>query len=197
METKLKYLRKSMNQTVLKPGNMNSDQKSKLFHAVLDTQEYKRSNYFAPVLSTVLVVSFTLFFGAFILQNMLGETNHTEKENAANLLASEGSKDIPLLTEEQTEAKDEGQPDFPYIIKDGYYFKKIEKEAMLKHIGLQAGTIQEGDSNVVPPGPIYHLRGTTDNHIAAKGISYKNGTKQEAYLVFKKYKKVTEVNMEQ
>jgi hypothetical protein len=215
METKLRNLRSSMEKTVLKPGKITTAEKNRILVEAINGGNTKRRNLFAPILSAIVVTSFLLLLGSFLLQNVLDgkETKHNvaptvtvpKKDNDQYISASDQDKDNPPLENSQNEAIENEQPTYPYIVLNGYYYKKTDREVISEQLGEQIASVERtgdwaikksGDSNEIPPGPIYSINGENENLIAAKGVSYKNGTNVSAYIVFQKSDKIMETNTE-
>lgn len=85
---------------------------------------------------------------------------------------------------------------YPYIVLNGFYFAKTSDTVTKEQLGEQIAKVERvgdwdikkgGDSNEVPPGPIFSIQGKDPStFIAAKGVVYENGQNKEAYLVFEK-----------
>ena len=141
-----------------------------------------------------LAILSTLYFAFF-------ESISAEKkgENAQSVQRKEQNnrvKEVEVVTESEKQNA--------YIVFEGYYYMKTggvvpessshwKKVGEVKRIGDWA-IKRSGDSNEVPPGPIYQMDGKDKSLIAAKGAYYENGTNKEGYLLFKKDKEVTETN---
>ncbi|MGN8842552.1 hypothetical protein ACTNDN_06985 [Niallia sp. HCP3S3_B10] len=88
MREDLKFLRKSLNSTVLKHGKMSIAEKDKLYQTVINHKGSNKHFSFAPVLSIAAIACFTLLIGSFVYkqientenqQNELGLINNQEE----------------------------------------------------------------------------------------------------------------------
>lgn len=73
MDEKLKNLKNNMDDTILKPGEMSTFDKRRFYNSAINHMGYTRRDYFAQTASAILVVTFLMFFGSFIIQNMKSE----------------------------------------------------------------------------------------------------------------------------
>ncbi|MGM9928714.1 hypothetical protein [Pradoshia sp.] len=140
-----------------------------------------------------LAILSTLYFAFF-------EKGSTEKkeEAAQSVQRKEENrvKEVEVVTESEKQKA--------YIVFEGYYYMKTgevvpESSSVWKKVGevkrIGDWKIKKsGDSNEVPPGPIYQMEGKDKSLIVAKGAYFEDGVNKEGYLLFKKDKEVTETN---
>lgn len=75
MENKLKELRSSMNQTVLKNGRLNSKDKQLILENVLNGNVSKKSNFIGPILSVAFSLVFLFSLGSFTYYNLFPDSS--------------------------------------------------------------------------------------------------------------------------
>jgi hypothetical protein len=213
VENQLKNLKKSMDKTIFMSGNLSSIEKKRILTTVLHGEVQRKKNYFASIMSSILIAGFSIVIGNFIIQNMFDSNSLGNQHPVSTVKIAETHKNEQMTqvksvkqieNSEQSTSKDE-QPTYPYLIFNGYYYKKTNKEIPTDQLGTQIGRVERtgdwairksGDSNEVPPGPIYSVNGKTKDFVAAKGVAFKNGNNISAYLVFQKADKVIEPNID-
>lgn len=85
---------------------------------------------------------------------------------------------------------------YGYIVLNGFYYVKTGEIIPKDQLGQQVAKVERigdweikktGDSNEVPPGPIFSIKSKNEEQfVAAKGTVYENGEDKVAYLVFEK-----------
>ncbi|PEZ08190.1 transcriptional regulator [Bacillus sp. AFS018417] len=135
------------------------------------------------------------------------ETAHKEKDlkgdaNVENV--KQVDKQEAAKKEEDTQYTDrdkQNRASNGYIVLNEFYYVKTGEIAPKEQLERQIGKVERigeweikktGDSNEVPPGPIFSIKGKDpEQFIAAKGVTYENGESKAAYLVFEKKEPVT------
>lgn len=94
-----------------------------------------------------------------------------------------------------------------YIVLNDYYYMKTGETVAKDELGEQVAAVKRigdwnikknGDSDEVPPGPIFAIQGKDpDSYIAAKGVIFENGQNKAAYLVFQKKEHINNTIEEQ
>lgn len=193
MEDKLKHLRNSMDKTVFSDTTFESSEKAKILRELNRRERINRFNL-NSILSFAVCTFLFIGIGVFAFNEVYTkETNQMQGNTSLDINNEDG------LMQDKDEKNDtlgtkEVEPSYPYIVLDGYYYKKTnevvqsdelgEKIAEVKRIGDWA-IKKSGDSNEISPGPIYSVDGKID-YIAGKGVIYKEGKNQAAYIAFKK-----------
>ena len=143
----------------------------------------------------------TLYIGRSSEADANSTTAHTEKKEIKN---------VKPVTDQEGEGKQTTSADkqrkisYPYIVLNGFYYAKtgdtVSKENLVQQIAKverigEWNIKKQGDSNEVAPGPIYSVRGKDSKQfITAKGVIYKDGKNQAAYLLFEKRDPVESVD---
>ncbi|MCT2347236.1 hypothetical protein [Niallia taxi] len=83
MSEDLKFLRKSLNRTVLKYGKMSIAEKERLYQTVIYHNGPKKHLSFAPLLSIAAIACFTFFIGSFVFKQI---ENTEKKQNELALI---------------------------------------------------------------------------------------------------------------
>jgi beta-lactamase regulating signal transducer with metallopeptidase domain len=160
------------------------------------------------VMAVVAVASLSL------LNVQANGSNEEQKENITDKITiKEMEKEVTVSTKSPEDIvrgdknTDENsindQPNYAYIVLNGFYYKKTNEEVSSDQLGEQVGEVKRigdwaikksGDTNEIPPGPIFSIKGRNDEYIVGKGVVFKNGQNLEGYLVFQKADKVKESN---
>ncbi len=216
MDSKLKNLRESMNKTVLKEGVMSDIEKRKIYRAALNGKVRRRRNYFAPVLSAIVLTGLFLTLGSFTYLNLFVSNKNSDNSlqlQNSSVLEKEDDEQIsvtPKATEDEdvVQNTDENlinnQPGYPHIVLNDYYYKKTSEVIQPEDLGEQIAEVKRigtweikksGDSNYIAPGPIYSVKGrSSDEYIVGKGGIFEDGVNKSAYIVFKKEEPVQQVD---
>jgi small nuclear ribonucleoprotein (snRNP)-like protein len=191
IEDKLKHLRKSMDKSVFSDTTFESSEKAKILNELNRRERNGRFNL-NSILSFAVCTFLFIGIGVFVF-NQVNEEETNQTQGNTSLDISDG------LVQDTDEKNDnlgtkEVEPSYPYIVLDGYYYKKTNEVVSSDEIGEKIGEVKRigdwaikksGDSNEIPPGPIYSVNGKID-YIAGKGVIYKEGKNQAAYIAFKK-----------
>lgn len=199
MDNKLNRLKERMDRTVLKEGLMDQGEKNRIINAAVNGKEKPKKYYLAHILSTVLFFSVFLFLGSLIYDKMFpSNTNNAQTPKQRESVVEQTNPNL-----QDKEHFSEDLTENPYIVMDGYYYRKTREIVSPEQLGTQVGEVKRigdwaikrtGDSNEIPPGPIYSIKGKEQDYIAGKGVAYINEQNVEAYLVFKKVDKVETTN---
>lgn len=192
MEDKLKHLRESMDKTVFKDTSLESYERTKILNG-LNRNERKVHFNLNSILSFAVCTFLFIGIGALVFNEVKDRENNKPQSNTA--LDTSKEEKHQVQNEDQLETKSI-KPYYPYIVLDGYYYKKTNEVIQPEGLGEQIAEVKRigdwefkksGDSNEIPPGPIYSVKGKdTKEYIAGKGIIYKEGKNQAGYIVFKK-----------
>ncbi|GAM14485.1 hypothetical protein [Mesobacillus selenatarsenatis] len=109
MENKLKELRSSMNQTVLKNGSLNSAEKHRILENVLNGHVSKKNNFIAPILSVALSLVFMFSIGSYTYYNLFPDTRHSDISPPDTTMSESVDRKIKVETalEEKESAKED------------------------------------------------------------------------------------------
>lgn len=196
MEDKLKHLRKSMDKTVFKDAAFQSYEKVKILNEFNKRKRNIRFN-FNPILSFAVCTFLFIGIGMFVFNELNEEGTNKPQGNTASDIDSE-PKDLDHDKDEQEDNIETNklEPSYPYIVLNGYYYKKTNEVIQPEKLGGEIAEVkrignwaikQSGDSNEIAPGPIYSVEGReSTEYIASKGVINENGKNQSAYLGFKK-----------
>jgi hypothetical protein len=215
MDNQLKNLRESMNNTVLKRGTIDDVEKRKILNAAFSGEVREQRNYFAPIMTAIVITGFFLTLGSFVFNNIfelkqnsggnpkLQESGLEKEKNEQLSITKKSPEDTDKVEKNIDENTVNDQPNYHYIVLNDFYYKKTNEEVTSDQLGEQVGEVKRigdwaikksGDTNEIPPGPIFSIKGRSDEYIAGKGVVYKNGKNMAGYLVFQKADKVKESN---
>ncbi|HWJ79468.1 MAG TPA: hypothetical protein VNR61_15475 [Niallia sp.] len=176
MSDNLKYVRKSLNSTILKHGKMSSADKDRLYQTVIHHKVSKKRFSIAPVLSIAAIACFTLFIGSFVYkqienkenpQNDLALINNQEEEDDKTTSKNEEQKnnnssnlasflyELKVMLQENNMSsspiEDSAKEVGDFAKDNAYRFASIQKEeAILKklqEIGKLGESLQEVDTD--------------------------------------------------
>jgi hypothetical protein len=194
MEEQLKHLKESMDNTILKPGLVTPFQKQKLLEGVLNGNKKPiRNHYVTPVLSVAFTLMLTIGLGTLIYKN-IEEPSTSAKPKSTHL--SQGS--FTKQPDNKVQDNKEFTPNFPYIVFNGYYYKETSEKTDSAQLGKEVGKVnrtgdwaikKEGDSNEVPPGPVFSIEGKDSSRYIAVKNPRENGGKLN-YVIFEKAEKI-------
>lgn len=191
MDDKLRNLKDSMDNTVLKSGLVTPYQQQKILEEILSSKKRPiRKDFLAPILSIVLTFSFVIGLGIFIYNHMEDSTmpaspKTAQPKNSINTIEKNDHN-------EKTLALNEG-----YIVMNGYLFKETSVTIDSNQLGEKIGEVKrtgnweiklDGDSNKVPIGPLFSINGKDSTHFIAGKLVLKNG--KSSYEEFEKFAKV-------
>jgi hypothetical protein len=210
MDNQLKNLRESMNNTILKRGTIDDVEKRKILNAAFSGEVREQRNYFAPIMTAIVAIAFFVTLGSSIFNHLFDLKQNSaapqKLQQSEQKEALGGAKNSPEDTKvdksiDQNTVND--VPNYHYIVLNGFYYKETSEEVTSDQLGKQVGEVtrigdwaikKSGDSNEIPPGPIFSIKGKSDEYIAGKGGIYKNGENVAGYLVFQKADIVKDVN---
>jgi hypothetical protein len=215
MDDQLKNLRERMNKTVLKRGTIDDVEKRKILHAAIRGEVRQKRNYFAPILSVIVTMGLFVTLGTFVFNHLFDlkqisagtpklQQSEQKKGNKEALgVAKNSPEDKAKVDKNINQNTVNDVPNYHYIVLNGFYYKETNEEVTSEQLGKQVGEVKRigywaikksGDSNEIPPGPIFSVKGRSDEYIAGKGGIYKNGENVAGYLVFQKDDIVKDVN---
>ncbi|THE09511.1 hypothetical protein E1I69_22110 [Bacillus timonensis] len=215
MDDKLNNLKIILDKTVYSGTTFSKFSKVKVLQEIDKTSKRKHMNFIKPLISYVVLTLISIGIGTYTFieineNNAVVPTEHTnEYENSSN--NNEGLE-IETTTETENENNDTQKDisvndptmSFPYIIFNNYFYKKTEKVISEEELDKKVGEVKRigdwnikksGDSNEIPPGPIYSVVGyDSEEYIAGKGVIYENNTNKPGYILFKKEEPVEQVD---
>lgn len=215
IDSQLKNLKEKMDKTVLKQGTFSAAEKRRILDAAKNGQlKVKRHrNFLLPLLSVIVTAGLFFSIGSILFLNF----DETKEEGAATqdkialqeepngILMEKSSvenEQANLNAEQDAMIMSESESSyFPSIVLNGYYYKKTEDIVPEEQLREQVGEVKRtgdwvlkksGDSNGIPPGPIYSIKNRSEEFIAAKVVVFKDGKNVTRYLVFQKAEPVAE-----
>ncbi|MGN7300341.1 hypothetical protein [Ferdinandcohnia sp. SAFN-114] len=86
MDKTLMKLKNCLDDTILKYGKLSTDDKKRLYNASINHGRYKKRDYFPKIASVILVLTFSIVFGNFIIQNLKSDITDTNNVETTQLL---------------------------------------------------------------------------------------------------------------
>jgi hypothetical protein len=146
--------------------------------------------------------------GAFAITLYTGQASKAKTNSTTAHIEKQEMKNVKPVTDKKVEGiqttSADKQVSYPYIVLNGFYYAKTGDTVSEDYLGQEIARVErtgewnikkQGDSNEVVPGPIYSVRGKDSKQfITAKGVVYKDGKNQSAYLLFQKRDPVESVD---
>ncbi|MGV2941721.1 hypothetical protein AB5I83_19125 [Mesobacillus sp. LC4] len=191
MENELKRLKETFDESFLREVKVTQKERERILQKIRKPERSPSHIFYYCSLSATAFLIIILFFSLEInfkqadpnIQSRSGQSNNTDSKETHDT-SSENKEEQPHLEETQDYST------FQHIVFEGYYYIKgeqVEQNKIGEKIGevKRIGTweiVKDGDSNEVPPGPIYSIKDRDPKEV----IAAKQWSNRDVYVIFER-----------